>query len=112
MNPVAYKLLTTNERREVALNAERWDRYEGRRPEIIIPLPDSDSLSTPQESAIFEPGQPVRIVRPPHAGETGRIETLKGRAEFPNGLQAPAAEVQLESRINLLVPLANLELLA
>lgn len=112
MNPVTFKLLTTNERREVALNAERWDRFKGIRPEIIIPLPDSDSLTTPQEAAVFAPGQQVRVVRAPYAGEIGKIENLKRRAEFPSGLKAPAAEVHLENRTAILVPLANLELLA
>ena len=41
MNSAAYKLLTSNAKREVTINAEAFNRYSGARPEIIIPLPVS-----------------------------------------------------------------------
>jgi len=112
MNTAAFKLLTTNERREVALNAEPWDPYSETRPEIIIPMPGSERLSLPQETGTFTPDQQVRVLRTPHAGEIGVILGIKGSVTFPSGLKAQAADIRLESGRMAVIPLANLEVLA
>jgi hypothetical protein len=112
MNTAAFKLLTTNERREVALNAEPWEPYSGTRPEIVIPMPGSERLSLPQETGTFTPEQQVRVLRAPHAGEIGVILGVKGSALFPGGLKAQAADIRLESGQTVVIPLANLEVLA
>jgi hypothetical protein len=112
MNSVAFKLLSTNERREVAINAEPWDRYAGTRPEIIIQLPAPGSVSLPRETDFFAPEQQVRVLRAPHANEMGTIVSVKGLTTFPGGLRASAAEVHLETGKNVILPLANLEILA
>ena len=44
-----FNLLTTNERRDVAINAEKWDRQKGTRPELVIPLPGSGFLDAPRD---------------------------------------------------------------
>jgi hypothetical protein len=111
MNSVAFKLLTTNDRREVAVNAETWDLYMGTRPEVFIPLPGTSSVSTPPESGTFAPNRQVRISRAPDAGEIGVILSLKPSAIIPGGLRTPVAEVRLENGTTTLVPLANLEVL-
>jgi len=112
MNSVAYKLLSTNDRREVAAIAEPWDSYKGTRPEIIIPLPGSERTTAPQEMGYFGPNQQVRVLRAPFVGKIGTILNLINKAEFPSGLKAPAAEVQLETGKKAVLPLANLEILA
>jgi len=110
MNSAAFKLLTTNNKREVTVNAERYDRYAGNRPEAIIPLPVT---SEPEESPDFKPfavGQIVRMRRSPHAGMMGTIAGLPaGVSKLPNGLMTPAAYIRLENSANVLVPLVNLE---
>jgi hypothetical protein len=112
MNSPAFKLLSTSDRREVALNAEPWDRFEGKRPEVIIPLPASGELPLPRKAEVFSPGQQVRIVRSPHIGKTGNLIGLRpGSTALPSGIHAPAAEVRLESGDSAIVPLANLEVL-
>lgn len=112
LNSVAYKLLSTNERREVALNAERWDRHMGVRPEIIIQLPGMERVSPPQDTGFFNANQRVRVVRLPHVGEIGEIQELAGIKVFPSGIKAQAAKVQLESGETIILPLNNLEALA
>lgn len=112
MNSAAYKLLTTNERREVTLNAEPWDRFKGKRPEVVIPLPASAEAPAPRETAEFVPGQKVLVVRAPFTGLIGTLTALpSGFSILPNGLKTQVAEIDLEGGDHVVVPLANLEVL-
>jgi hypothetical protein len=113
MNATAFKLLSTNERREVAINAEGRDRFSAARPEVVIPLPASGQLSLPVEMGVFSPGQQVRVVTGPHKAHTGTLVALRpGLSVLASGIRAQAADVRLESGETTLFPLANLEVLA
>ncbi len=110
MNSVAYKLLSTNIKREVTVNAELYDRYTGARPEVIIPLPISSDAPTLNATETFAPGLQVRMRRPPSMGMIGSIVAVKpGLTSLPSGLRAPAAEVKLENGESVVAPLVNLE---
>ena len=110
MNSAAFKLLTTSNRREATVNAEHFDRYQGNRPEVIIPLPVSAEPAEPEDYYEFASGQTVRMRRPPHAGMIGTIASLRpGLSPLPSGLRAPAADVKLESGEIVVAPLVNLE---
>jgi hypothetical protein len=110
MNSAAYKLLSTNAKREVALNAEAFDRYTGARPEIVIPLPTSSEPPVPNDMETFAPGMQVRMRRPPALGMIGSIVSIKpGLTTLPSGLRAQAAEVKLENNETVIVPLLNME---
>jgi hypothetical protein len=110
MNSVAYKLLSTNAKRDVTVNAEVYDRYSGARPEVIISLPISSEPPAPREVETFAPGLQVRMRRPPALGMIGSIAAVKpGLTMFLSGLRAPAAEVKLENGETVVVPLVNLE---
>ena len=110
MNSAAFKLMTTNNKREATVNADHFDRYTGIRPEVIIPLPISTEPDEPNQYERFEPGRQVRMRRPPNAGMLGTIAELPpGLSLLPSGLRAPAAEVKLENGEVILVPLVNLE---
>jgi hypothetical protein len=110
MNSTAYRLITTNAKREMTLNAEVFDRYSGSRPEAIIPLPADSTLPPPRDVEALAPGQSVRVRRQPAAGKIGTIMNLpEGLSTFPSGLRAPGAEVRLENGEQLLIPLVNLE---
>jgi len=112
MNSLVSKLLNTSDKREIAINAEPWNRFTGTRPEIVIPLSAPGNVTTPQEVGAFTLGRRVRVLRAPKAREIGTIVGLKEAASFPGGLRATAAEVRLESGENHVFPIANLELLA
>lgn len=110
MNSAAYKLLSTNARRNVTVNAEIHDRYSGARPEVIIPLPISADPPAAREVETFAPGLQVRMRRPPGMGMIGSIVAIKpGLTTLPSGLRAPAAEVKLENDETVIAPLVNLE---
>ena len=112
MNPVAYKLLSTNDKREVSLNAEAWDRFAGKRPEVVIPLPASGNITLPREVVEFLAGQTVLVTRAPYTGQTGTLNSfLPGLTVLPSGIKAQAAEIRLENGDNVVVPLVNLEVL-
>ncbi|GAB1469609.1 hypothetical protein MASR2M66_04860 [Chloroflexota bacterium] len=111
MNSAAYKLLSTNAKREITLNAEAFDRYTGARPEIFIPLPISSDPPPPNEMQILAPGVQVRMRRPPSMSMLGTIVSIKpGLTTLPSGLRAPAAEVKLENDETVIVPLVNMEI--
>jgi len=110
MNSAAYRLISTNAKREATLNAEFFDRYSGARPEVIIPLPIVAEPGQPRDVEAFAPGQTVRLRRQPAAGLIGTIMVLRpGLTAFPSGLRAAAAEVKVENGEQLLIPLVNLE---
>ena len=113
MNAVAYKILSTNNQRDnVSLNADSFNRYKGTRPEIVIPLPQNNLPPEPLDVAEFETGQSVRLVRAPHAGAVGTLVDLPAKQQLlPNGLRVTAGRVKLDNGEQLMVPLVNLEVL-
>jgi hypothetical protein len=111
MNSLAYRLLSSNNEREVAINAQPFDRYSGQRPEAIVPLPISKEPSPPPSTKALAPDQQVRILRAPHAGKIGSLIGLPaGLTAFPSGLNLQAAEIRLEDGEKVLIPLVNLEI--
>ncbi len=113
MNSCAYRILVTNEKRDVAVNASNWDRYTNSRPEVIIPLPAAEGVDLPATSAVFSPGQSVRIVKSPLAGEIGKLIALRSeQTPLMNGLRVPSAVINLENGDQTIVPLVNLDVIA
>ncbi len=112
MNSAAFKLLTTNAKREVTLNAEFYDRQRGTRPEVFIPLTFTQEPPEPRDIETFAPGQTVRVCYLAQPGMIGTLVQLRtGEPALPSGVKAPAAEIRLESGEQVLVPLTNLEVL-
>ncbi len=110
MNSSAYRLLTTNANRETTVNAEIFDRYSGARPEAIIPLPVAAEPAPPNETETFAPNQTVRLRAAPYFGTVATLARIRpGLTTLPSGLRAPCADVRLEAGEEILVPLANLE---
>jgi hypothetical protein len=110
MNSAAYKLLSTNAKREVTVNAEIYDRYSGARPEAIIQLSISSDPPAVREVEEFAPGLQVRMRRPPALGMIGTIVTIPtGLTTLASGLRALSAEVKLENGETVIAPLVNLE---
>jgi len=112
MNSAAFKLLTTNVKRDITLNAEFYDRQNGTRPEVFIPLPVSQEPVEPRDMETFAPGQTVRVCYLARPGMIGTVIQLHpGLTALPSGLKAPAAEIRLETGEQVIIPLTNLEVL-
>lgn len=111
MNPHAYPILSTNERREAYLSAERWDAFRGTRPEIIIPLPVGDYPAESHATSGLTVGKNVRLCRAPYCGRIGRVERLlSGKTIISNGISVQAAQVRLADDELVVTPIANLEI--
>lgn len=112
MDSASYKLLTSHDQREVAINAEPFDQYGNSRPEIVIPLPVSEPPPEPRSATVFAPNQRVRIRRAPYHAQIGTILNVRLSLDpLPNGLRTETAEVRLENNTSVILPLANLEVL-
>jgi len=108
----AFQVLSTNDKREVVVNAFPRDRRTGSRPEVIIPLPSTGQVPRPREADIFAPGQTVRMQRAPYTAVIGTLVSIRqGQNTFQSGLHAPAAVVRLENGDQVIVPLANLDVI-
>jgi hypothetical protein len=112
MNSAAFRLLSTNTGREISLNAEANDPYQGTRPEGIIPLPVSGKPTSPPLVCELAAQQKVRVLRAPYQSQVGVILDLRSdEVILPNGIRAKAANVRLDSGERVIIPLANLEVL-
>jgi hypothetical protein len=109
INAQALRLLHSSEKRDASVNAS-FDPKMGERPEIVVPLPAS--AEAPPESTHFSENQTVRILGVPYQGRIGTLIQLRpGLSALPNGIKAPAADVQLDNETRVVIPLANLEVL-
>jgi hypothetical protein len=120
INSAAFRLLTSNQGREAAVIAEPRERYGFARPELFIPLPVDEAAADaaasawaePREAAMLAPGLRVRALRAPYSSQIGVVIALRPDQEtFSSGIRAPAATVRLESGSQVVLPLANLEVL-
>lgn len=109
----SFKLLTTNQDRDIAVNAEPADINTGKRPELVIPLPSTGREELPPNALEFEVGQHIRVIRAPYLTYLGVIEAIPtGKIAFPSGLKLESAIVRLDDGEQITVPLANIEVLA
>jgi hypothetical protein len=111
INPIAYRLLSTSAQRETTLNATKFDPTTGERPEVIIPVPGTDSTRMPVSLDHIEVGRQVRILGAPYQGMVGTVNNLPGMGRMTNGIRTEAVEVLFEADEKVLVPLANIEIL-
>ncbi len=110
MDEISRKLLTSHIGHDVSINAVKWNRLTGDRPEVYIPL---DEEAEPYEDqAVYSSGQTVRLQTGSYAGRVGRIESLlPGLTLLPSGLRAAAARVIFGENSREIIPLANLDVI-
>ena len=102
------RVLSANQGRDVSINAVKWNRLSGERPEVFIP-----STADLAVSADYPSGQIVRLHSGAYAGRVGKIESLlPGFTLLPNGLRVNAARVLFGEDSREIIPLANLDLIS
>lgn len=110
----AFSLLMSNAGHQAWLNAQPADRFAGRQPELIIPLPGpSTPPPQPVDGQTLAVGRRVRVVRGPQSGQVGTVTDLSDRPVVtPSGLRVHVAGVALEG-VNgpARIAFPNLELL-
>jgi hypothetical protein len=112
MNSAAFKLLNSSDRRDVTINADRWDRYAGTRPEIVMSVPASTQSELPDEMDVYSAGKRVRVISPPYQGKLATVVAVPGSLSIlPSGVSAASASVRFEDGETVVVPLANLDLI-
>lgn len=112
MNSAAFRLLTSHAGRQISLNASDPETSQHQRPEIVIPLPAESRPPRSFDINLLRPGAQVYVVRAPYQAQIGQIVNIRSELyRFPSGIQAQAAEINLENGIRVTLPLANLEIL-
>ncbi len=107
---VAYKVLSTSEKRDACVKASARNAYSGDFPEVILPLPAEGTEA--RSVTEFRNGQTVRVMGLPQPARIGVISQVRpGMTRLVSGLNAPAADVRLENNDLVTVPLANLDVL-
>jgi hypothetical protein len=111
----AFALLKSNAGREAWLNAVVRDRFHGKRPELIVPLPSpSTPPTTPVEGEALAVSKRVRVLRGRDAGKVGTVlELSDAPVLIASGLRARVARVMVEGGPagGVELPVANIELL-
>ncbi|MBI5931186.1 MAG: hypothetical protein HY862_17890 [Chloroflexi bacterium] len=100
-------------KRQAAFDAMLPNRWTSDRPEIVIPYqaPGTNALY-PAFDEVLIVGATVRLSRAPYEGQIATVTALPDKPQImENGLRTAAAQVKLRNGHEVMVPLANIELL-
>ena len=108
-----FDLLRENEGREASIGGQTGREWNGQRPEIIIPRPNTEPpVRERQQFGQLAPGVRVRIIRAPHAGSVGTVLDIPRYARrIATGTRVRCAEVDIGQGEPVFVPLVNLDIL-
>jgi hypothetical protein len=104
-----FELLRQHHGRRAAICGPQGGGQSG--PELVIPLPGEGPLMALVPAQAIEPGDIVRLTRPPFMGAVAQVIALPGRPqETAIGTHADGAEVRLQDGRRAFVPYVNMEL--
>ena len=113
MSNVVQSMITRFEKSQVTLDAVLPSLTESRRPEALIAVRGTERANPrePLSTSEVRVGTPVRVIREPYQGQTGKIVEV-GRSSIPlaNGLRVPIALVEMPSGDIEPIPMTNLEI--
>ena len=110
LNAPAFEIISAHENRTVCLFGGNSNQRIEERPEIFIPNEaNGDDETKPCESQM---DMKVRVKIGPHAGEVGEIQFIyQEPISQPNGIITKSANVLLQTNEQMIIPLANLDML-
>ena len=112
MNKAAEKILIENKDKNIALNAQELDTFQGNFPEGIISQSSTSEPDLPSEAETLKAGKKVIIINGPQAPQIGEIEKIiSGKQVLSNGVETQLAEVTLANEKSTIIPLTNLEII-
>ncbi len=110
INDFSRRLLASNAGRETAINAVKWNRWTGERPELIISLPAAGDAY--REIVELKLGQMVRVHSAPYCGQLATVDSFKeGMTTLPNHIRANAVGLKFLNNERAAIPLPNFELI-
>jgi hypothetical protein len=110
INDFSRRLLVSNAGRETAINAVKWNRWTGERPELIISLPESGDAY--REIVELKLGQLVKVHSAPYCGQLATVDSIKeGMTSLPNHIRANAVGLKFLDNQRAAIPLPNFELI-
>lgn len=96
---------------QMTLDAYQPQRWEERRPEIVVNRASSTAPAPAELNIRLQRGIRVRITRDPYAGLFGKVADIpRLPIALDNGLRVPGAMIELINGDTVAVPLANLEI--
>ncbi|MBV11472.1 hypothetical protein [Rubinisphaera sp.] len=111
-----HRLLCSHTGHAASVNGATQIRAGVMRPEIVIPLDQTHSSDTIDEGVvegILEPGVTIRLIRDPYFGRIGQVATLPSEPQvLGSGSKARVLTVTCENGEEILVPRANVEIIA
>ena len=115
INEAIFELLVEYEGIEVLISGGQGSELERPGPELVIPLPaeEAQGITEIPGTRDLQPGDPVRLTRPPYQGYAGTVIGAESRlTRYRSGVQCPAVWVQLSDGRRVYVPYTNLELMS
>lgn len=112
MNRAAENILNTNKDKNVALNAQIYDPFQGNYPEVIVSHTTQTTPELPNETSSLKVGKRVIIVNGLLATRVGQIEEIfPHKRKLPSGISTRVASVSLSGDEIAEIPLTNLEII-
>jgi hypothetical protein len=112
MNRAAEAILIGNKDKNIALNAQKYDPFQGKFPEGIITQSSAAEPDLPAEAETLKTGKKVIIINGPDAPQIGQIDTIfPGKQLLPNGLETQLAQVSFANDKRAVLPLNNMEII-
>lgn len=114
MNETIFGLLAEHEGTEALISGGQDSEWGKPGPQLIIPLlaEEDQAFTEIPGTRPLQPGDPVRLTRPPYQGYTGSVIGAEPRLTvYLSGVKCPAVWVQLSDGRRVYVPYTNLELM-